>query len=269
MHEHRARMNGVQRYLSDLWRFRQFWIALAKVDLRNRFRRSRVGVLWVAIHPFMFTIILGIMFKFVFRQPFIPLSLYIFSGMVLWNWITESATQGSAALIQSQAFIRQKRLPLLGYAFRTFSVTFTTFLLAFSAMFAWFLITGHAPGPWVLLLPIHFVLLGFVLFPVTAFSSILGTMHRDYQQAVMVLLQALWFISPVFMDKKLFLNPGLREWDAINPVSAMLSLIRRPLLENRPPALEDYLVIMVFALIAWAMALYLFRRHERRIVYYL
>lgn len=262
-------MGYIRQYFFELWRYRQFWLALARMDLRNRFRRSRVGVLWVAIHPLMFTFILGLMFTSVFRQPFIPLSVYIFSGMVLWNWITESALQGSNAFIQSQAFIRQKRLPLLGYVFRTFITSLMTFLLAFTGMFLWFLASGHVPGAWSLLLPAHILFLGIAIFPIIALSAVLGTRHRDYQQMLMILLQVLWFVSPVFMEKKIFLNPGLRIWDAANPVSSMLALIRRPLLDNQPPDMHNYLVVLIFSLVAWALALHVFHKNERRIIYYL
>lgn len=262
-------MNDLKQYFSELWRYRDFWFALARVDLRNRFRRSRVGVLWVVIHPLMFTLLLGIMFKFVFKQSFVSLSVYIFSGMVLWNWITESALQGSNAFIQSQAFIRQKKLPLLGYALRTFIVSLATFLLAFVGMLLWFLITGHVPGAWSLLLPAHILLLGIAIFPIIAVSAVLGTKHRDYQQMLTILLQALWFVSPVFMDKRIFLNPGLRIWDAVNPVSSMLALIRRPLLDNQPPDMQNYLVVLMFAAVAWTVVLLIYRRDEQRVIYYL
>lgn len=267
--ERRILMNELKKYFSELWCYRDFWFALARVDLRNRFRRSRVGVLWVVIHPLIFTVLLGLVFQFVFKQPFIPLTNYIFSGMVLWNWITESTLQGSNTFVQSQAFIRQKRLPLLGYVFRTLISSLATFLLAFAGMIIWFLVTGHVPGMWSMLLPVHIFILGVVIFPLIAISAVLGTKYRDYQQMLMIFLQALWFVSPVFMDKKIFLNPGLQTWDAINPVSSMLALIRSPLLDNQPPDVNNYLIILIFAVVAWAIALQVFRQNEQDIIYYL
>jgi len=259
----------INDYITSIWNYRHFWIALAKMDLRARFRRTRIGILWVIIHPLLFTIMLGIVFKYVFNSSFLDLTVYIFSGIVLWNWIVESITYGSNIFIQSQAFIRQKRLPLFGYIVRSFIVSSIVFLISFIGMIFWYLFTGHRLGIFSAFLPFHILLIAITILPVIAFSSVLGTIHRDYQQLVLLILQLLWFMSPVFIDKNIFLNPGLQLWDSINPISSMLSLIRDPLIYNSIPNLSDYFSVLIFSLFSWIFSLYLLKKYECHIIYYL
>ena len=38
-------------YLASVWSFRYFWLALVRNDLRNRYRRSILGVGWSLLQP--------------------------------------------------------------------------------------------------------------------------------------------------------------------------------------------------------------------------
>ena len=256
-------------YLSEILRYYNFWTSLAQIDLRNRFRRTKIGIIWVVIQPFMFTLILSLIFHIVFKREFLDFSVYVFSGITLWAWFSESVLLGSTSIIQSEPFIRQQRLPLVIYSIRTFIVSFITYLLSFVGLSIWFLLTGHVPGLYALLLPLNILFIGLALFPLVVFSGVIGTLYRDYQQFSQIILQALWFISPVFMDKSVCLIPGLNVWDYLNPVSNMLELIRKPLTENMLPTWENYLFVAMFSLAAWALAYLFLKRHEKHLIYYL
>ena len=256
-------------YLSEILRHYNFWMSLAQIDLRNRFRRTSLGIIWVVIQPFMFTLILSLIFHFVFKRDFFEFSVYVFSGITLWVWFSESVILGANSITHSQAFIRQRRLPLAIYSMRTFIVSLLTYLLSFAGLLVWLLLTGHVPGLYALLLPLNILFIGMALFPLVVFSGVIGTLYRDYQQFSQIILQALWFLSPVFMDKSVFLNPGLNVWDYFNPVSNMLELIRKPLIENMLPTWENYLFAALFGLAGWALAYLFLKRHEKRLIYYL
>ena len=57
----------VTSYLSDIWRLRYFWMALVRIDLRNRYRRSMIGIGWSLLHPIAMTIVLCIVFSQLFK----------------------------------------------------------------------------------------------------------------------------------------------------------------------------------------------------------
>ena len=262
-------LESPKRYLSEVIKYRRFWVSLAQIDLKNRFRRTYLGILWIVIQPLMFTLILSLMFHFIFKQEFLEFSVYVFSGVTFWAWFSETFVLGANSIIQSQAFIRQKRLPFLVYFIRTFLVSSFSFLLGFVGLIFWLFLTGHTLGVYSLLLPFNLLYLGLALFPVIVFSGVIGALYRDYQQLVQLVLQALWFVSPVFIDKTVFLNPGISVWNYFNPVSNMLALIRRPLMDNQMPTLGNYLLTALFALIVWTVAYRLLKQHEKNLVYYL
>lgn len=264
-----ATITNLRAYVAETVSYRDFWLALAGIDLRNRFRRTSIGVLWLIVHPLAFTLILSLMFHFLFNQPLQTFSVYVFSGVIFWAWFSESFLLGSGSLLNSQMFIRQKRLPLIGYSIRTAFVSLATYLMSFVGLIAWSLLMGNSPNWLWLLLPLNILLMAVTLFPLTVISGILGVLYRDFQQAVQIVLQALWFMSPVFMDKTVFTRPELRVWDQWNPISSMLELIRKPFMENELPSVHSYLMTVGCGLIFYVIAYRLLRRHEDAAVYYM
>ena len=258
---------GLGDYVSEVVRYRRFWWSLARLDLQNRFRRSKLGILWVTLQPLLFTLLLSFVLQHLFNQPFRDMSLYIFPGLVLWAWFSESILLGSSAILSAEGFIRQKRLPSVVFGLRTFLVGVISFGFGMIGVFGWCIVVGDGAFLTWLLLPINALAIGAVILPLCTISGILGVLYRDFQPAMSISLQALWFVSPVFIDKTVFMNEGLRSWDRVNPVSNMLELIRMPLLDGAVPPLESYLWVLGFALVSTVAAALLLRRVESALVY--
>ena len=53
-------------YVTELWRLRHFWMALVRNDLRNRYRRSVLGLGWSLLQPIAMTAVLCTVFAGVF-----------------------------------------------------------------------------------------------------------------------------------------------------------------------------------------------------------
>ena len=48
--------------LATVWRFRHFWLSLAGLDLRVRYRRSVLGIGWSLLHPVVMTLVFCVAF---------------------------------------------------------------------------------------------------------------------------------------------------------------------------------------------------------------
>ena len=72
---------SVTSYFSDIWRLRYFWMALVRIDLRNRYRRSMIGIGWSLLHPIAMTIILSVVFSQLLKTPMKTYAPYVLSGL--------------------------------------------------------------------------------------------------------------------------------------------------------------------------------------------
>ena len=58
----------VKNYLLGVWKLRHFWLALVRIDLRNRYRRSMIGMGWSLLQPIAMTAVICTVFSQLYRM---------------------------------------------------------------------------------------------------------------------------------------------------------------------------------------------------------
>ena len=257
-------------YLRNVWRARYFWTHLALSDLRTRWRRSFLGALWSLLQPLGMTLLLTVVFARIFKSDVARYAPYIFSGMITWDFVAATLTGGSLAFVQADAYIKQTRHPLAIYTLRTALTNLCVFALASVGLVVWVLIVmpQNFGWPWIAALAMYPLLLA-TGWGVATFLAFFATRFRDIPYALGLVLQALWFVSPVYFEPDVFRNAGLGPLVDWNPIYHMLQVVRAPLLAGEWPTAQNFAFALaltaLFALLASAAS----RRMERSVIFYL
>lgn len=257
-------------YCLDIWKARFFWGHLTLADLRTRWRRSFLGMLWSILQPLGLALLLSAVFSRLLQTDIIKYAPYILSGIIVWEFFVSVITGGSMAFIQADAYIKQYRHPLAIYTLRSCLSSLTILFLASTTLFGWSVIALPDNIGWtwlaVLSLPVVLISIGW---PAATLLAYIGTRFRDLTPALALVLQAIWFISPVYFEEGLFRRGGLDALVDNNPIYHILQIVRAPLLSGEWPSITNYTFAFgtaaVIALLAWLVG----RRAERRVIFYL
>ena len=125
------------QYIREISDYRNFWISLARLNLKNRFRRTQLGILWTMVQPLLFALTIALVFRYMFQRSFVDLSIYILSGIILWELFQQTILSGANAVIAAGHFIKQKRLPLAIYPLEIYLGQVVTFLIALVGLVIW------------------------------------------------------------------------------------------------------------------------------------
>lgn len=257
-------------YCKGIWRARYFWIHLALSDLRSRWRRSFFGVLWSIIQPLGMTLLLAIVLSKMFRTDIFTYAPYVLSGIIVWECITACVTGGALSFVQADAYIKQCKHPLAIYTLRTVLTSLIVLALASFALIAWsaIVLPQNIGWHWISALTI-FPVMGLILWPLATLLAYIGVRFRDIPHATGLIMQALWFISPVYFEEKMFRQGGLGALVDYNPIYHLLQLVRAPLLDGSWPALENYAFPLISAMLILLIAYGVGKNAERKVIFYL
>ena len=257
-------------YFNTLWAYRNFGYALARLEILSRFRRSYLGILWAMIQPFMLTLLMSAVLQYVFHQSFAEYSTHVFSGVLVWELISQSIIATSSSILGAGSFIRQARIPIILYPLKSFAAIFTSFLLGLAGCLIWVaIVTPNSISVAWLTLPATCIFLAFCILPLAICSSILGLLFRDFQQTAQLVLVAFYFASPVFFATSVFEQYPLLYWHTVNPVSNLLETLRSPLLHNSLASSSAYMITFGYAVLFYGLAFFLVKKNEARAIYYL
>lgn len=259
-----------ETYFAGVWKARYFWAHLAMSDLRARWRGTFFGVLWSVIQPLGLTALLAIVLSRLFNAEITTFAPYVLSGVIIWEFIGTNVTGGSLAFVQADAYIRQTKHPLAIYSLRTVLGSLVVLLMASSSLYVWaaLVLPENFGWHWLATLAV-FPILALVAWPLGTLLAYVGARFRDLPHATGLVLQAIWFISPVYFEVSMFRNGGLDVLVDNNPIYHVMQIMRAPLLEGAWPTVMNFTfpltLALVFAVLAWLVG----RKAEANVIFYL
>jgi len=216
------------------------------------------------------TALLSVVFSSLFNTEITQLAPYILSGMIIWEFVIASAVGGSLAFIQADAYIKQCTHPLAIYTLRTVFTNIMVLSMASLSLVAWVLIVMPQNFGWSWLAALAiFPVLFFIAWPMATILAYIATRFRDLPHALTLILQAMWFVSPIYFEAKLFRDGGIAWLIEYNPIYHMLEIVRAPLLHGLWPTFENFAFSFVTIFILTALAILVGRNAEKKIIFYL
>lgn len=258
-------------YLSGIWQLRYFWLALVHSDLRSRYRGSILGMGWSMLHPLGMTIILCMVFSGLFQLELSFFAPFLLSGLALWQFVSTCAIQGCQCFFISAPYIRQFPAPMAIYPLRIIlGAGFHSGLSLLIALLAacYFLKVPHLLALLSLIPSLALILLfGWAL---AILFGLLNLAFRDTQHLTEVGLQGLYFLTPILYPLEQFASRArFVTVLKMNPLTALLDLIRQPLLYDAVPTLAMYQTALVVVAVTGGLAVLMLARQERRIIFQL
>lgn len=233
-------------------------------DIKQRYRRSKLGPFWLTISMGVLIGALGLVFGAIFQAPMRELLPFLAVGIILWTYISTVVNEGCTAFSSAEGMIKQLPLPLFLHVMRVVwrnAVILAHNVIIIPILFVVFL----KPVGWVSLLAVPgLVLTTLTLTWVALLAAVVCTRYRDLSQIVTSVLQIAFYVTPIIWMPSLL--SGRRSFlflDA-NPFYHLIEVIRAPLLGSMP-TLTKWLVSVFIALLGWLVTLSVYTRYKNRI----
>jgi ABC-type polysaccharide/polyol phosphate export permease len=243
------------------------WWLLATSDIKQRYRRSRMGQLWLTLSMGVTILALGLVYPLVFHVRIGGYLPSVAVGYVVWTFISSLVTEGSLAFISAAPFLKQSPEPRSIYVYRVLVRNGLVFLHNALIIVITFLIF-RVPLTWAMCVSV----LGFGLMCIAAgwvvlLLGVLAARFRDLPQIVASFIQVVFFVTPIMWQPEML--PADKHWIIhANPFAAFISVVREPLLGSIPD-LTTWLIALAWAFAGYLVAIPFFARFRARIVYWL
>jgi ABC-type polysaccharide/polyol phosphate export permease len=238
------------------------WGNLALEDLRDRYRRTALGLVWIVLS---FALFVGVKF-FVFG-PLNPASaaefgVYVTLGFGLWTYINAMVTDACTAYMHSRAWILGTSTPYPVYLLQSIARNWLAFGMVLAVM-AVSLYWNPLPITWRAL----WALPGLAIYLVTsvwvcAILAPLCARWRDLYQTLQVGLRLMFFVTPILWMPSTFERLALIS--ELNPLSHFIAIIRDPLMYDRVPA-GSWLLVLAINVVGLASGALVYSATRRRL----
>lgn len=258
--------------LSDGLRNRELWLHLGWQDIKQRYRRSVLGPLWITVATGVTAVAMGLLYGELFGMDIKVFLPYVALGFIFWNFIQSSILDGAEVFAKNEGLIKQLPAPVSVHVYRVVWRQLIIFAHNIVIIVVIFLIFPPHMR-WTALLVIPAIGL-FVLNSiwVSIVFGILSTRFRDIGQLLTTVVQLVFFMTPIIwtthsLGKSTGESSSRLKLVEINPMYHYLEISRGSLLGNEVP-FYHWAIVLGCTAVGWLLALLVMRNYRARVAYW-
>lgn len=254
-------------------RYRFLLFDLVARDIKTKYRRSALGVLWSVLNPLLMMLVLTAVFSSIIRVEVEGgFALFYLTGYIIFSFVSEStgfaltSITGAAPLIK-KVYIPKYVFPLQKCMFCFVNMLFS--MIAFVLVFIVFCITGNVtPHLSMLLFPIPMIYTFIFSLGLSLVLSALVVFFRDIGHIWGVLLTVWMYASPIIYPIDL-----VPDWLAaiikINPLYHYIDYFRNVMIYGHVPGLIENGICLLYSVAILLIGVVVFRKSQDKFVLYI
>jgi lipopolysaccharide transport system permease protein len=230
--------------IGNLFRHRTLIWQFTWRDIRARYQGSYLGLCWSLLLPLAMLAAYTFVFRFVFQarwgvrseESALEFGLTLFAGLLVFNVFGETGSRAPALILGHPNFVKRVIFPLEILPVTSVAATLVHVGASLVVVVAAAVLLMAGVGwqaLWVPFIAIPYVCL---VLGLSWFLASLGVFLRDLGPMMVVAVQFLVFLTPVFYPLALVPEPW-RTVMSLNPLAVFVDSSRRVLLWNQPPDL--------------------------------
>ena len=241
---------------------------LVSRDFKIKYKRSMLGALWSFVNPLLIMCVQYVVFSTIFKADIENYQVYLLSGIVLFNFFSESSNVAMYAISGNANLITKVYVPKYIYPVSKVLSTSVNLLISLLPLVIITISSGVSVTKAWLLIPYDlFCLLLFCIGIALILSSAL-VFFRDIQFIWSVLLMVLTYATPVFYPETI-LPEGFRGTLMFNPMYHFIRFFRTLVMDGVSPEPREYIQCAAISVAVLAAGLFVFKRTQDKFIFYL
>lgn len=248
-------------YVDNFKKFQPLLYELVARDVKIKYRKSVLGVLWTLLNPLLMMVILSIVFSNLFRFDVENYPLYLLAGQILFNFYNEATSGAMTAILGNASLIKKVYIPKYLFVLSRIASSSINILSSFCALILVMLFTRQELHFSMFLVVIPLVYLIVFSLGVGLILAAITVKFRDVMHLYSVFLTALMYLTPVIYPINML--PGwVRMIVSINPLTGILTIFRDVTIYNTIPSVAEFLISFVVVCVTLALGLWVFYKQQ-------
>ena len=245
-----------------MWQYRELIRNLTIAELKNRYQNTSLGFVWSILNPFLFALVLWFVFRNFFKQEE-NFSANLLVGIMAWRFFVLGTNSSLYSIVGKPSLVTKVFIPreilVLSNALSVLISSLFEFLVLLPMIFI--LIRG-LPATTFLFPIVHLIYFWFI-FGAGLLLSALFVYFRDLNQIWEVLINVLFFCSPIVYPLSA-VPAHLMPYYMLNPVTQYIVIYRQVLVSGDMPSVKGLIFVIGVGMAIYLFGSFVFGKLQRR-----
>ena len=242
---------------------------LIQRDLKIKYRRSKLGIMWSVLNPLLMMIVLSMVFSYYFKSDIENYPVYLLSGQLLFTYFTDSTSNAMQSVIGYAPLIKKVYVPKYVFPLEKSCFAFINMCFSLIALCIVMIFT-RAPFHLTAVLAVYpLVTLFFFCLGVGMFLSSAAIFFRDIIHLWTVFTTALMYASAIFYPTSILDNTPMQFIINLNPLYWYIDAFRQVVLRGEFFSFNHIFICALCAVIAMIVGLKVFKKGQDSFILYI
>lgn len=248
-------------YFSNFYKYRGLLAELVKRDIKVRYRRSVLGMLWSVLNPLLTMLVMSFVFSNLFKNNLANFPVYLISGTLVFGFFNEGSNQAMMSILDNRMLIQKVYIPKYILPLSRVTAGLVNMLFSLIALILVLIFTGTSVSPTFVLMPVLFVYVYLFTFGVGLLLSSAAVFFRDMIHLYGVIITAWTYFTPLFYPIEILPEAGQYAIN-FNPLYQYVTYFRYAVWSQQWPDLMMNVKCIACSLIALLLGLFVFYKKQ-------
>jgi ABC-2 type transport system permease protein len=188
----------VKRAWNNFVKYRFLLAELVKKDIKLKYRRSYLGILWTLIEPMLTTAVLWLIFGKLMSRGGQSFPVYILTGRLLYTFFANSTKASMKSIRKNGGMIKKVYVPKYMYPLSSVLSNYIMFLISLIVLFFASIIFRVMPTGYIFQAIIPLIIILVLTLGVGMILATLAVFFRDLEYLWSVILMLIMYTSAIF-----------------------------------------------------------------------
>lgn len=237
-------------------------------DIKVKYRRSFLGILWSLLNPLLMMTVITIVFSTVFRFDIENFPIYLLTGQVMFSFFSEATTMAMTSIIANGSLIKKVYIPKYIFPLSKVLSSFINLLFSLIAIVIMIIVTKIKITWTILFFPLPLLYLLIFSIGIGMLLSAMSVFFRDMFHLYGVILTAWNYLTPIFYPAKIIPNK-YKFFIEYNPLYYIIECFRDIILYGKLPSLQFNLICIMSCILSLIIGMYVFYKNQDKYILYL
>ncbi len=240
---------------------------LVKRNFKKKYKRAFLGMLWSVLNPLLQLFVMQLVFSFFFGRATPHYTIYLFSGLIVFDFFTSSTNQSMTSLVGNASIFKSVNVSKYIFLLAQNIEAWINFALTLGVYFIFCVFDGII-FTWKFLLLIYPILCLLIFnFGVGMVISVLFVQFKDIQYLYGIFTRLLMYLSAIFYPINIYPN-SVQVLFLMNPIYLYIRYFRKIVIENTIPSISFHLLAAFYALFMLALGIFIYKKYDKQLLYY-
>lgn len=249
--------------LKAIWAYRFFILSSIKTEFLTRFATSKLGAIWMVIHPLAQVAVYALVLSAVLKAKLPNIdnqyayAIYLMAGTLGWNLFSELFGKSLNIFIENGNLIKKMSFPKITLPLIAMGSVLVNNILMFIAILVVFGLLGHFPTEQILWLPLLMIVTLALGLGLGLMLGIINVFVRDIGQIAPIVLNFWFWLTPIVYVADA-LPVEFKDFFYYNPMTGVVMGYQNILVYNKAVDINTLIYPSVLAICSLLIALIMY-----------